>query len=73
MAETIDRPCPRCGGVMAPGIAIAQTYTGSPDFPGREVVTLSPGGPGRVIDCMKCSACGWSVTRTSNQQINTEE
>ena len=25
-------------------------------------MTLSAGGPGRLIDCMKCSACGWSVT-----------
>lgn len=28
---------------------------------GGEVVTLSPGGPGQMIDCIKCSACGHSV------------
>ena len=47
---------------MAPGIAMGQTFTGSPDFPGREVVTLSPGGPGVVIPCLKCPACGHSVS-----------
>ena len=55
--------CRRCGAKMRPGIALAQTLTaGDPDFHGSDVVTLSHGGPGTVIDCMKCSACGWSVT-----------
>lgn len=53
--------CRRCGGLMKPGIALEQTYTGSPDFPGGEVVTMSPGGPGRLVECMKCRECGWSV------------
>lgn len=53
--------CSRCGGQMKPGIALEQTYTGSPDFPGGEVVTMSPGGPGRLVRCMKCERCGWSV------------
>ena len=47
---------------MVPGIAMGQTATGSPDFPGREVVTMSPGGPGVVIPCLKCPACGHSVS-----------
>ena len=46
---------------MKPGIALEQTYTGSPDFPGGKVVTMSPGGPGRLVECMKCEKCGWSV------------
>jgi hypothetical protein len=56
--------CRKCGGAMNPGIATGQTYTaGAPDFPGdRHAVTMSAGGPGVVIDCMKCHACGWSVT-----------
>lgn len=55
--------CKRCGGPMEPSKAIAQTYTGMPDFPGdKHCVTLSPGGPGVLVDCRKCSACGWSVT-----------
>lgn len=52
--------CRRCGGEVKPGIAIEQTFSGSPDFPGGEVVTMSPGGLGILIDCMKCSKCGWS-------------
>jgi ribosomal protein L40E len=57
--------CRKCGGQMLPGIAMGQTYTaGMPDFPGDEkAVTLSAGGPGKVIEAMKCSKCGWSVTK----------
>lgn len=57
--------CRKCGGQMRPGIATGQTYTaGTPDFPGdEEAVTLSAGGPGKVIEAMKCSKCGWSVTK----------
>lgn len=56
--------CKRCGGIMRPGIAMGQTWSaGIPDFPGQDTcITMSPGGPGRVIDCMKCEACGWSQT-----------
>lgn len=54
--------CKRCGGELKPGIAIKQTFSGSPDFAGGSIVTMSPGGPGRLIGCMKCSACGWSVS-----------
>lgn len=58
------RLCKRCGGIMRPGIAMGQTWNaGIPDFPGQDAcITMSPGGPGRVIDCMKCEACGWSQT-----------
>ena len=58
------RLCKRCGGIMRPGIAMGQTWSaGIPDFPGQDTcITMSPGGPGRVIDCMKCEACGWSQT-----------
>lgn len=52
---------PRCNGKMSQGVAMQQTYSGSPDFHGGEVVTMSPGGPGRLIGCWKCAACGWSV------------
>ena len=55
--------CPRCGGDMKPGVAIAQTYAGSEDFPGGGVVTMSPGGPGRMTECMKCESCGHSVEK----------
>lgn len=33
--------CGYCGGTTKPGIAIHQTVTGSADFPGGEVVTLT--------------------------------
>lgn len=58
------RLCKRCNGIMRPGIAMGQTWSaGIPDFPGQDTcITMSPGGPGRVIDCMKCEACGWSQT-----------
>lgn len=29
---------------------------------GGEVCTVSPGGPGKLIECMKCLECGWSVS-----------
>jgi hypothetical protein len=53
--------CRRCGGQMQPGVAIEQTWTGTPDFPGHEVVTMSPGGPGKLVACRKCPGCGHSV------------
>lgn len=59
----IDRTCAKCGGEMEPSHALEQTFTpGSPDFPGSDIVTMSAGGPGRMIPCRKCKACGWSVT-----------
>ncbi len=66
LREENDR-CKKCGGEMKPGKAIRQTLVmGVPDFPGNTIdsigQTLSYGGPGRLVDCMKCSACGWSVT-----------
>lgn len=63
MADT----CRKCGGPMVPGIATGQTFTpGTPDFPGdKTACTVSAGGPGVLIDCMKCETCGWSVTKGS--------
>ena len=54
--------CKHCRAPMQPGVAIEQTCTGSPEFAGSEIVTMSPGGPGKLIDCLKCPKCGWSVT-----------
>lgn len=48
---------------MQPGKALIQTIRGgSPDL-GGEVMTFSAGGPGKLIDCWKCPACGWSVSK----------
>lgn len=68
MAERTDREllvlaCRRCGGPMKPGLAMGQTFrSGSPDFIGGQVVTMSAGGPGKLIECLKCADCGHSVT-----------
>jgi len=57
------KSCKKCGAEMRPGKALAQTVTGVHDFPeDRYYVTMSAGGPGALVDCMKCVACGWSVT-----------
>jgi len=57
--------CKKCGGTMLAGKAISQTLVGSPDFPGDiRGVTMSPGGPGELMDCLKCEKCGWSITLT---------
>lgn len=57
----VTMPCKQCGGVMKRGVAIDQTYTGTPDFAGGEVVTVSPGGSGKLVACLKCQDCGWSM------------
>ena len=53
--------CTRCGGEMKPGQALESTLVGEPDDIG-ECVTVSPGGQGKLVPCMKCAECGWSVT-----------
>lgn len=59
-----DEPCRKCGGAMRPSKAMGQTFSaGLPDFPGDKVgTTISPAGPGKLIDCLKCESCGWSVS-----------
>lgn len=56
--------CKKCGGEMRPGQALQQTFTsGAPDFPGDSVgITFSPGGPGKLVDVLKCRDCGHSFT-----------
>jgi len=62
--EGLGRKCnrPKCDGDMHPGIAMGETFGGTPDFPGCEVVTVSACGPGYVQRCLKCDVCGHSVT-----------
>jgi hypothetical protein len=62
--------CKHCNIQMKPGKAILQTYTGLPDFPGKEMVTMSPGGPGKLVDCLKCPKCGFSVTKEGEMMNN---
>jgi hypothetical protein len=54
--------CPRCDVPYAPGEAIEQTWIGHPEWPGDTIYTMSPGGPGRLVPCLKCPKCGHSVT-----------
>lgn len=55
--------CTRCKVKMKPGQAMTSTWRGMPDFSGdRYPVTMSPGGPGRVVRCWKCPKCGHSIS-----------
>lgn len=56
--------CKQCGGDMNPGKALAQTFVGGmPDFEGdTHSSTFSAGGPGKMVECLKCEKCGWSTT-----------
>jgi hypothetical protein len=52
---------------MRPGKALTQTLTcGIEDFPGYDIVTMSHGGPGKLVNCLKCVLCGYS------ERINSE-
>lgn len=57
--------CKKCELRMRSGLALEQTYVGGAlDFPSdHHAVTVSAGGPGRLIECWKCPACGYSVTK----------
>jgi hypothetical protein len=55
--------CLRCRVKLEPGIAMVSTLVRSRDF--GEIITLNPGGPGRMVKCMKCPKCGYSVTTTT--------
>ena len=60
--------CRHCQSPMREGIAMESTLTGAPDFPSGEVVTLSEGGPGRLVAVMKCTECGWSYRLLSGAE-----
>ena len=66
IAEKESSKCNRCGGEMNPGQALESTLVGEPDDMGG-CVTVSPGGPGKLVPCMKCAECGWSVTVGSDK------
>jgi hypothetical protein len=60
----IRRKCPRCKVLLKRGIALIPTYGGKPDFIGsKEVVTVSMVGCGKVVNCLKCPKCGYSVNK----------
>ena len=63
--------CKKCSGIMKPSKALAQTFVGGmPDFIGdKHSSTFSAGGTGKLIDCLKCEECGWSVTASMQNKI----
>lgn len=61
--------CPKCHVEMRHGLAMEQTYGGVSNFPGdAQVVTVYASGPGRLIGCLKCPACGFSRSMGGRQQ-----
>lgn len=64
--STVLSVCRVCGGGMTRGSAILSGWSGRPDFPGQEGseagCTMHEGGIGRIVNCLKCPACGFSVT-----------
>ncbi|MDR0480869.1 MAG: hypothetical protein LBG66_03170 [Gallionellaceae bacterium] len=56
-----DNACPKCGGTLRPGKALVNGWSGSDDM--GEVCTVSADPKlHKLIDCMKCEKCGWSVS-----------
>jgi hypothetical protein len=54
--------CPKCGGKRKLGTAIVNQVTGIDDFPGT-VSTMSPDPhQPKIIQCLKCEKCGFSVS-----------
>jgi len=61
--------CEKCGVELAKGVALQQTLTGIPDFAGDEhPVTVSRGGPGKLIQCWKCPDCGKSYAMSDKER-----
>lgn len=59
-----DGTCRRCGGTLRPGQAIEQTWKPGIDARMGDTrgATMIAGGPGKLVPCLKCERCGWSVT-----------
>ena len=56
------RECRECGVEMQPCLAIFMNTIGLPDFIAGEVVMLSSGGQAKLVKCLMCPRCGYSVT-----------
>lgn len=67
-ADSVSPVCKRCEIPMKPGVAMMSTSYNTQDFPGSEIYTVVPGGPGEVVDCWKCPACGHSITRGGRRE-----
>jgi hypothetical protein len=57
--------CKKCKTEMQPGIALVDVATGIPDF--DKPVTMSYSGAVKLVHCLKCGSCGWSVTAEKEQ------
>ena len=60
-------PSHKCDGIMIKSKAIKEgSVCGIPDFIGQtynhDGQTMSPGGPGKLINVLKCNKCGFSVS-----------
>lgn len=66
--------CRKCGGAMKPSQAFVNVPTkGEPDFPGAEAVTMSYGKDAKLVDCLKCEDCEWSVRSPLHPAQDTHE
>jgi hypothetical protein len=50
------------------GIALIPNFSGIPDFEDGCVVTVSPDGTARQIECYKCHQCGYSISKGKNNE-----
>jgi len=54
--------CPKCSGKMRKGIALKNILTGTPEWSGSTIVTMSASGKAKIIPAIKCSRCGHSLS-----------
>ena len=55
--------CPKCHSSMGDGKVLLNIFGGYSDFPGDSIVTMSPTGDAKLVDCWKCSICGHSIVK----------
>jgi hypothetical protein len=63
LEEVIKNTCFKCGGLMASGVALDNTWTSSDDFGGDKGnygTTASKNGPVIMVKVRKCADCGHS-------------
>jgi len=53
--------CPKCSGKMRKDLGLKNTLSGTPEWPGSTVVTMSPSGKATFALVAKCSRCGHSI------------
>lgn len=52
--------CSKCGGDMKKSSALVDICAFNGEKQGK-VVSCYAGGPGKIVTCLKCRKCGWSV------------